>query len=95
MQTKKEEYNVQRSNTYIILYSIAITVVCGGLLAFASMSLKGKQDANIALEQKKNILGSVFTLKEADNVTELYSSQVKGFVIDFNGNGAVTNTSIG
>jgi len=56
---------VRQSNTYIILYSAAITVVCGGLLAFAAVSLKDKQDANIAMEQKKNILSSVLTLNEA------------------------------
>ena len=77
---------MRQSNTYIILYSMAITVVCGGLLAFAATSLKERQDANIALEQKKNILSSVLTLKEGDNVTELYKSQVKGFVIDYDGN---------
>ena len=77
---------MRQSNSYIVLYATAITVVCGGLLAFASVSLKDKQDANIAMEQKKNILSSVITLNEGDNITELYSSQVKGFVIDYNGN---------
>lgn len=77
---------MRQSNTYIILYSAAITVVCGGLLAFASTSLKDKQDANIAMEQKQNILSSVLTLKEDDNINEIYSKQVKGFVIDFDGN---------
>ena len=77
---------MRQSNSYIVLYATAITVVCGGLLAFASVSLKDKQDANIAMEQKKNILSSVITLNEGDNINELYSSQVKGFVIDYNGN---------
>lgn len=77
---------MRQSNTYIVLYAMAITVVCGGLLAFAAVSLKDKQDANIALEQKKNILSSVITLKDGDNIEELYSSQVKGFVLDYNGN---------
>jgi Na+-transporting NADH:ubiquinone oxidoreductase subunit C len=77
---------VRQSNTYILLYSAAITVVCGGLLAFASTSLKEKQDANIAMEQKKNILASVITLQETDNIDEIYTKKVKGFVIDFEGN---------
>ena len=77
---------MRQSNIYIILYSAAITVVCGGLLAFAAVSLKDKQDANIAKEQKKNILSSVITLKEEDNIDSIYSKQVKGFVIDFDGN---------
>ena len=77
---------MRQSNTYIILYSAAITIVCGGLLAFASTSLKERQDANIAMEQKENILSSVLTLKEEDNIVEIYSKQVKGFVIDYDGN---------
>ncbi len=77
---------MRQSNTYIILYSAAITVVCGGLLAFAAVSLKPQQDANIAMEQKKNILASVLTLKEGDNITEIYNKQVKAFVIDYEGN---------
>ena len=68
------------------MYSAAITVVCGGLLAFAAVSLKPMQDANIAMEQKKNILSSVLTLKEGENIDEIYSKKVNGFVIDFEGN---------
>jgi len=77
---------VRQSNLYIVLYAAAITVVCGGLLAFASISLKDAQDANIAMEQKKNILSSVIELKEGDDITALYQKRVKGFVIDYNGN---------
>jgi len=47
---------VRQSNFYILLYAVAITIVCGGLLAFASQSLKPLQDANVELERKQNIL---------------------------------------
>jgi Na+-transporting NADH:ubiquinone oxidoreductase subunit C len=77
---------VRQSNGYIVMYAAAITIVCGGLLAFASISLKDKQDANIALEQKKNILSSVITLQEGVDINDLYSKKVKSFVIDYNGN---------
>jgi Na+-transporting NADH:ubiquinone oxidoreductase subunit C len=77
---------VRQSNGYIVMYAAIITLVCGGLLAFASISLKDKQDANIALEQKKNILSSVITLQEGIDINDLYSKKVKSFVIDFNGN---------
>jgi Na+-transporting NADH:ubiquinone oxidoreductase subunit C len=76
---------VRQSNSYIVFYASAITVVCGGLLAFASVSLKEKQDANIALEKKTNILACVLTLKEGDDINALYEKQVKGFVLDFSG----------
>ena len=77
---------MRQSNAYIVLYASAITIVCGGLLAFASISLKDKQDANIALEQKKNILTSVLTLEEGADIVAMYDKQVKSFVIDYNGN---------
>jgi Na+-transporting NADH:ubiquinone oxidoreductase subunit C len=75
---------VRQSNLYIVLYSAAITIVCGGTLAFASITLKDKQDANVALEQKKNILATVMTLEEGADVPTLYK-KVKSFVIDYNG----------
>ena len=77
---------MRQSNLYIILYSAAITVVCGGLLAFASISLKDEQDANIALEQKKNILASVLVVEEGADIEALYAKSVRSFVIDFEGN---------
>ena len=77
---------MRQSNIYIILYSAAITVVCGGLLAFASISLKDKQDANIELERKQNILATVMDLKEGDNIPQIYNSRVKELVIDYQGN---------
>ncbi|MEK6781352.1 MAG: NADH:ubiquinone reductase (Na(+)-transporting) subunit C [Bacteroidota bacterium] len=86
MQTKNEDYNVRQSNLYILLYSAAITVVCGGALAFASISLRDRQQANIEHERKQNILATVIELKESDNVEEIYAKRVKEIVIDFQGN---------
>jgi Na+-transporting NADH:ubiquinone oxidoreductase subunit C len=68
------------------MYAAILTVVCGGLLAFAAEGLKEKQQANIALEQKQNILATVMELKEGDNVIDIYGKHVKAFVIDYNGN---------
>lgn len=65
---------------------MALTVVCGSLLAIASEGLKDRQQANIALEQKENILSTVMQLQESDNIEELYAKKVQGFVIDFDGN---------
>ncbi|MFO0506752.1 MAG: NADH:ubiquinone reductase (Na(+)-transporting) subunit C, partial [Chryseotalea sp.] len=77
---------MRQSNLYIVLYAAMLTIVCGGLLAFASESLKEKQQENIALEQKQNILSTVMTLGENDNAAELYNKRVKAFVVDFKGN---------
>ncbi|MCU0367331.1 MAG: hypothetical protein MUF39_00710, partial [Cyclobacteriaceae bacterium] len=77
---------MRQSNLYIILYAVAITVVCGGLLAFASQSLKPLQDANVELERKQNILSTVMEIKDGDDINKIYSERVKELVIDFNGN---------
>lgn len=77
---------MRQSNTYIILYSAALTVVCAVALAFASVSLKDKQDANIAREKKANILSTVITLGETDDVEAVYNKRIRSYVIDFDGN---------
>jgi Na+-transporting NADH:ubiquinone oxidoreductase subunit C len=51
----------------------------------AAEGLKEKQQFNIALEQKKNILSTVVTLEEGQDVNSLYTQRVKEFVVDFNG----------
>ncbi len=77
---------MRQSNLYIILYAAAITVVCGGLLAFASQALKPLQDANVELERKQNILTTVMPLTKGDDINALYAAKVKESVIDFQGN---------
>jgi Na+-transporting NADH:ubiquinone oxidoreductase subunit C len=86
VQTKNADYNVRQSNLYILIYSGILTIVCGGLLALASEGLKEKQQFNIDMEQKKNILAAVITLEEDVNINDLYSKRVKAFVVDFQGN---------
>lgn len=44
------------SNTYIIIYSAVMVVIVAFLLAFVYQVLKPKQDANEALDQKKQVL---------------------------------------
>ncbi len=47
------------SNTYIIIYSTVLVVVVAFLLAFVFKALKPAQDANVALDIKKQILYSL------------------------------------
>ena len=77
---------MQQSRIYILAYSAILTIICGGLLAFASEALKEKQQANIELEKKANILSCVMTLKEGDNIEKLYSTKVQSYIVDYKGN---------
>ncbi len=56
------------SNSYTIIYSAIIVVVVAFLLAFVYQVLKPIQDANVALDQKKQILYSL-NIRNLDNVT--------------------------
>ena len=56
------------SNSYTIIYSIVIVIVVAFLLAFVYQVLKPTQDANVALDQKKQILCSL-NIRDLDNAT--------------------------
>ncbi len=56
------------SNSYTIIYSIVIVVVVAFLLAFVYQVLRPMQDANVALDQKKQILCSL-NIRNLDNAT--------------------------
>lgn len=77
---------MRQSNLYIVIYAGVLTIVCGGLLALAAEGLKEKQQFNIDMEQKKNILSTVITLEEGANINDLYKKRVRAFVVDFEGN---------
>ncbi len=47
------------SNAYIIIYSTILVVIVAFLLAFVFQALKPMQDANVALDVKKQILNSL------------------------------------
>lgn len=79
---------MQRSNTYIILFSVALTVVLGGLLSLASVGLKPAQQQQIELDTKKKILGAVMDISSITDpkaLLALYDEKVESVVIDING----------
>lgn len=47
------------SNSYTIIYSVIIVVIVAFFLAFVFQALKPMQDANVALDKKKQILNSL------------------------------------
>ncbi len=81
---------MQRSNSYIIMYTIALTLVCAVVLGLTSEGLKPTQKANIDLEKKKFILQSfmgtdkVSTLKK-EEIESIYKNRVKGVILKSNG----------
>lgn len=85
---------MQRSNTYIILFAVALTIILGGALSLTSVGLKPLQDKQVELDTKKKILGAVMDISNIEDPNEiltLYSQKVKSIVIDYEGNEMVTD----
>jgi len=71
------------SNSYTIIYSIIIVVIVAFLLAFVSQALKEKQDANVALDQKKQIFYALNERSLSDSEYETrYAANVKEAEVD-------------
>lgn len=64
------------SNTYTIIYSAVIVVIVAFLLAFVSTSLKDKQEANVKLDVKKQILNSLNLRDLNDDAAEAKYKEV-------------------
>lgn len=77
---------MRQSNLYILLYAAGLTIVCGGLLALASEGLKDRQQANIELERKSNILSTVLKLDKSVDVATVYNRRIRDYVVDYRGN---------
>lgn len=76
---------MRQSNGYVIGFAVAMTVICGGLLALANQGLKEKQQEQITLDTQKQILGAVMQVTETTDVSSIYANQINSYVVDANG----------
>ena len=80
-----------RSNTYTLVFTSLITIFFGFLLSVAATSLKPRQDINIEIDMKKNILGAlglkpkISTKWTIEEVQDVYKRNIIGMVLDKNG----------
>lgn len=84
----------KNSNAYIIIYASVMIVIVAILLSVAALALKGRQQANIAVEKQGAILSAIGLGGDADKVKDK-TQYIKGeydkyivasFVVDGNGN---------
>ena len=75
-EPKKKGLNTN-SDIYAIFYSVVLVVIVAFLLAGVSSSLKDKQDANVELDKKKQILASLkLNTKELPDPAATYKEYV-------------------
>ncbi len=80
---------MQRSNTYIIIFSMALTIILGGALSLTSVGLKPLQNKQVELDAKKKILGAVMdisNIQDPNEILDIYNERVRSMVVDINGN---------
>lgn len=85
---------MQRSNTYIIIFALSLTVILGGALSLTSVGLKPLQDKQVELDTKKKILGAVMDISSIDDPNEIlkiYDERVQAKVVDYDGNDVSIN----
>ena len=89
------------SDIYAILYSVVVVVIVAFLLAGVSSALKPKQDANVELDKKKQILASL-NIKDQTDAASVYANVIKadpivnaeGNVVAQEGGFAVANEDV-
>ncbi len=82
---KKSWLHDKNNNIYIIAYSTVMVVIVAAVLAFASLGLQSKQNANIVVEKKSAILMSIGQGTEADkapNKTAYIDEEYAKYITD-------------
>ena len=81
---------MRQSNTYILIFTAALTVVVGGLLSLASQGLAPAQKKSVELDTKSQILSSVMNRDDLSKMTReevlsVYDKTITSLVVDING----------
>lgn len=81
--SKKKFLGGKDSNAYIVFYSAVMVIIVAVLLAFTSLSLKERQDANVLNEKKDAIVASLGLDKGSyDQYIEAYVVNAQGEKIE-------------
>ena len=76
---------MQRSNTYVIIFSLVLSIILGGLLSLASVGLKPAQMKAEEFAHKRQILRAVLDTDMLDDIVSVYDNQISSFVVDAQG----------
>ncbi|MFC0877803.1 NADH:ubiquinone reductase (Na(+)-transporting) subunit C [Saccharicrinis sp. FJH2] len=66
----------REGNAYTFIYATIMVVVVAAILAFASLSLKPRQNKNVEIAKKSDILKSVNIISTADDAEAKYSKYI-------------------
>jgi len=77
-------------NSYVFLFAASVTITCSILLASAANLLKERQQENVRLDMRKNILASAGFLSgdmeyKRQEILSIYDENIKSMVINISG----------
>ena len=73
----------KQGNLYTIIYIVVLVVLVGAALAFTSISLKDRQQANADADKMRQILASVNINPEKSDIISDYNKYITdAFVVD-------------
>lgn len=64
-------------NSYIFIYATLMIIIVAVLLSSASLLLKPRQDFNVEVEKKQNILSAIGIKTEASEAARIYDESIK------------------
>jgi len=79
----------------VILFSLALTVILGGLLSLASEGLRPAQKKAEEFAKKRQILSAVQDIKQLIDIVSVYNSQISSFIVNANGESVEVNDKSG
>ncbi len=86
---------MQRSNTYVILFSLVLTIILGGLLSLASVGLRPAQKKAEEFAKKRQILSAVLDIEQVPDIVTEYNSRISSYIVDANGEIVEQNSPTG
>jgi len=76
---------VRQSNLYTIVFIIITSFVAALILSVSSVMLRDRQERNVELDIKRNILSAVDLLKQDEDVSFLYKKYIRSVVVNSEG----------
>jgi Na+-transporting NADH:ubiquinone oxidoreductase subunit C len=78
---------VQQSNFYIVAYTVVFCSILATALATVAEALKSKQDEQVELDTRKQILGAVMSVKGVpkEELSKIYDKRIQAIVVNSKG----------
>jgi Na+-transporting NADH:ubiquinone oxidoreductase subunit C len=77
---------MRHNNLYTFIFISIVTIICAGLLSSAAYYLKDKQQTNVEVDMKKNILKAVKLLESnkisQEEILDSYNKNIESFAVN-------------